>query len=92
MLEAAFQTFTKGNKMKMYLTKNVLTHVIRECDGEISEKFPNLVSTNIFLQSVEKPFWHLRKEDAIDHAELIKERKLKSLAKQIEKIENIEFT
>jgi len=82
----------KGNKMKMYLTKNVLTHGIRECDGEISEKFPNMVSTNICSQFVEKPFWHLRKEDAIEHAELIKEKKLKSLAMQIEKIENIKFT
>jgi hypothetical protein len=38
-----------------------------------------------------KPYWHETKEEAIKHAEILKERKIKSLEKQIKKLKELKF-
>ena len=40
---------------------------------------------------IEKPFWHVRQEDAIEHAENLRKRKILLLKKQLNKLKSIRF-
>lgn len=78
--------------MKFYITKYALTRGILEIHGEtISSSFEIVKAIDSDIDYIEKPFWHVRQEDAIEHAESIRERNIKSLKKQIEKLEGLKF-
>lgn len=80
--------------MKFYITKHVFTDGIIEVNGEICHNISDkMISVNMgrYNQHYHKPFWHETREDAVKHAEKIRERKIISLKKSIVKIENIVF-
>ena len=75
--------------MKVWVTKYALTAGIEEIDhARVSEVSPRMIiiGGNIFRRVVHKPFWHTTRESAVEHANQIRLRKLKSLQKQIEKL------
>lgn len=79
--------------MKFYITKSALTRGIIEIHGETissSLEIVKAIDSDIW-DYIEKPFWHVRQEDAIEHAESMRDRKIKSLGKQIEKLEKLKF-
>ena len=79
--------------MKIYVTKFALTKGILEKEAEIcstvNEKMIKVDSK--YPEYLHKPFWHTSKEDAIVHAEILRENELKSLEKRIEKLKKIKF-
>lgn len=90
----------KGNYMLLgktletfYITQYALTKGIIEDKGEIvlgsQDRMIRVDRRDMYL--IGKPFWHTRKEDAIEHAETMRVKKIKSLEKQIEKLKNLKF-
>lgn len=89
------QTYT------VYVTQYALTDGIREkkvllCGSDVQCADINQCimvqdaenSRNVFYH---KPHWHVKREDAIKQAELMKARKVQSLNKQIAKINALKF-
>jgi len=87
--------------MRIWLTKHCLTMGIEEVEGLITESNPEMVQvirpkdqtfhgTMEFAHGKGKD-WHLTKESAILVAEKMKEKKIKSLQKQIEKLDKMTF-
>lgn len=78
--------------MKLYLTNRLFTHGIEEVQGKLIDKFPNMAShqRSGYDQSVFKPYWHLTKDDALEHARLMIENKYKSIEIQKDKIFKLE--
>ncbi len=75
--------------MKIWVTKWALTKGILEYDGaEVSERSDRHVSIDrrTHLIHFHKPFWHTTREAAVEHANKMRLRKIKSLQKQIEKL------
>ena len=81
--------------MKVYITQYALTQGILEQDAElctqtndtmIRVKIPN--SFDVFYH---KPFWYEDKQEAINHAEALRNKRIQSLKKSITKIEKIKF-
>lgn len=79
--------------MKFYITKYALTQGIIVRCGDVQPTRTDVIHTinGVYNEYFHKPFWHVRKEDAIEHAEKMRDSKLKSLAKQIERLENLKF-
>lgn len=79
--------------MKFYITKYALTRGILEIYGETISSSLEIVKAldSDLINYIEKPFWHVRKEDAIEHAESMRKRKIKALNKQIEKLKGMQF-
>jgi len=80
--------------MKIYITKHILTQGIIEKDGEILDGYDGRMVEIGGLNSHEyyhKPYWHLTKEEAIEHAIKLKANKINSLKKQITKLEKLTF-
>lgn len=78
--------------MKFYVTKYALTRGILEIYGEsISSSLEIVKALDPEINYIEKPFWHVRKEEAIEHAESIRKRKIEALNKQIEKLKEMQF-
>jgi hypothetical protein len=80
--------------MKVYITKYALTRgIIDEKEVEICKNIPNMVECReaFFHDYFHKPDWHETKEEAIKRAELMKNKKIESLKKQIQKLEKIKF-
>lgn len=72
--------------MKVWITKWALTQGIKECEAEWNDTFPNMVKigqSNI----VHKPYWHTTLKEAQKKAESMRIEKIKSLTKQIERLQ-----
>ena len=55
--------------MNFYITKYALTRGIIECEGAINERFTEMLiplGAHSTFDSICKPFWHVRQEDAIE--------------------------
>ena len=78
--------------MKFYITKYALTRGIIEAHGRILNDCSTMIKLiDSDIDYVGQPFWHVRKEDAIEHALNMRERKIKNLRKQIERLEDLKF-
>jgi hypothetical protein len=79
--------------MKAYVSKYALSQGITEVEAETSERFPDMITwkKNGYTCYVHKGDWHLTKAEAIQHAEILREKKIKSLQKQILKLETLQF-
>lgn len=80
--------------MKVFITKYALKRGIYEIDAKLDEDNVDYVydtnkSNTIYIYS--KPNWHETKEEAIERAEQMKLKKIKSLERQIEKLKNINW-
>lgn len=80
--------------MKVWITKYALTKGIFETDVEVCREInPDMVKqTGIqWPQYFHKPHWHESWGDAAAQAERMRQAKLKSLKKQIAKLEAMRF-
>lgn len=76
--------------MKVYITRNALTKGIIETEGEMF--------TGPRIDDIRTPLgfycggdWHRTKEDAIQRAEAMRDRRIQSLKEQIKKLEDLKF-
>lgn len=79
--------------MKVYITKYCLTQGIFEDEVEICSDVSTSMCESITNRYTyfHKPYWQETKEEAIKHAEQMKERKIKALEKQIKKLKELKF-
>jgi len=80
--------------MKYYITKYALSSGIDECEGQISNTSENMLvskTENGYTTCFHGKDWHDTKESAIKQANEMRERKIKSLEKQIEKLKKLNF-
>lgn len=80
--------------MRVWITKYALTTGIYEIEAEITENgsaFDMHASLPTFYNKEGKD-WHRTKEDAIQKAEAMRQKKIVSLKKQIEKLEKLKFS
>jgi len=80
--------------MKVYITKYALTKGILEKEEAEVCKDTSLDMISVHSRYTEyyhKPDWHESKEEAIEQAEKMRERKIKNLEKQINKLKNLSF-
>jgi hypothetical protein len=87
--------------MKVWITKYCLTDGIQACEANINRVFDTIVSVdvpggvnghvNYHKPFYHKPFWHTTEAEAVAHAEKIRDRKIASLKKAINKLEKMEF-
>lgn len=81
----------------VYITKYALTKGIQKCEvrGDCDSK--KAVVTVVWeggLNGVayfHKPYWHTTKEDAVIHARFMRDNKVASMRRQMEKLHNLEF-
>lgn len=78
--------------MKVFVTKYWQSHGILEKNGDKSSDYPRLfVTDEPWKQYYHKPYWHENRQDAVEHAERLRVKKIASLRKQIRKIEGMTF-
>lgn len=79
--------------MKVFVTKYALTQGILEKEAEKVSFSNTMISccTDFFVEHYHKPYWHKRKEDAIAHANEMRQKKILELQKQINKLEKLKF-
>lgn len=77
--------------MKAYITKYALTEGIQEKEGDISKSYPTMFRGEGFGNTFHGKDWHLNREDALKQAEAMRLKKIASLKKQIQKLENLKF-
>ena len=81
--------------MKVWITKYALTHKIEEKEAErcsdINNDMIEILNSRYEYYHDEGKDWHTDKESAIKKAEEMKQKKIKSLKRQIEKLENMKF-
>lgn len=80
--------------MKVFITKYAITGGIIEgsiAEAEIEKGSNHYVTTKDFRSHIPSIYLHTSKADAVNHAETLRELKLKSLRKQIAKIERGQF-
>jgi hypothetical protein len=81
--------------MKVYITKYLFTAGILELEAEMPyEACPTMVTVRkggkfSLDQYFHKPYWHETREAAVKQAMELREKKLKSLKKQLKKIESL---
>lgn len=80
-------------EIKVYVTKFALTKGIFETIADVSENYPNLASASAhnFRDIYHKPFWHTTREEAVAQAEKMRIAKIKSVEKQLKKLQNMKF-
>lgn len=87
--------YRKESGVKFYITEYALTKGIIEFQEAIIDKncpeMLNPLGTNSTFDSIYKPFWHVRKKDAIEHAENLRKRKILWLEKQLNKLKSMRF-
>lgn len=78
--------------MKVWISKYALTKGIYEVEV-ITTEFETMVvdKSNPTFMFYHKGEWHKTKEDAIKRAEEMRNKKIKSLEKQINKLKNMRF-
>jgi hypothetical protein len=79
--------------MKIYVTKYALTSGIQIYDANLIQDTKICVvevnsSSSMYFHDNE---WHEDKESAVKQAEIMKDKKIKSLKKSLEKIEKLKF-
>jgi hypothetical protein len=80
--------------MKVWITKHALTSGIIETTvnkSDVSGIFLSYCNKQGYWEFCFKSFWHTSREDAIKHAEIMRERKLASLHKAIHRIAGLQF-
>lgn len=78
--------------MKVYITKYALSDGILEKDAEECDRFPGMIRTDDGAHfHGEGKDWTRTKEAAVVRAQEMKSKKIKSLKKQIEKLERMKF-
>lgn len=77
--------------MKVWISRYALTKGIFEVEVKQSPFYSDLVSSQSGYPYYHKPDWHETKEEAIKRAEQMRVKKIASLRKQIEKLENLDF-
>ena len=80
--------------MKVWITKYALTRGIIEADGKLtSSDFVSILNQDLSLPThwFYKGEWFSDKESAIHKAEEMRQKKIASLKKQIEKLERMRF-
>ena len=77
--------------MKFFITKYALTQGIIEMHGEIYSSCSTMVVEENMRNMYHKPFWHETKEEAVKHANELKNRKILSIEKQLAKIKKLNF-
>lgn len=81
--------------MKVYITKYALTDGIQEYDNAevstISRTMISIIRPGKLRLCFHKPHWHETREAAIQRAEEMRLKKIASLNKQIEKLEQLKF-
>ena len=80
--------------MKVWITKYALTRGIIEADGELtSSDSVSILNRDLSLPThwFYKGDWYLDKESAIQKSEEMRQKKIDSLKKQIEKLEEMRF-
>jgi hypothetical protein len=75
------------NKIDIWSTKYLFT------DGIVKQE--SLISSNnvvtIFGNMITKPYWHDNEKDAIEHAKVLLDRKIKSTKRLLDKLNNFEI-
>lgn len=86
----------KEKIITVWITKHALTQGIEEKKAKIDEADKNMIK--IYKNDVISEFyhgedkdWHKTKEAAIKRAKEMRDRKIKNLEKQIEKLKNMKF-
>lgn len=76
-----------------YITKYALTKGVQEKPVEWSDDFPHMIADRAtgYVDYIHKPYWYTSKESALKHAEELREKKIKSLEKQIAKLKKLKF-
>lgn len=79
--------------MKVWITKYALTKGILQEEGETFKGNPNYLMVKGYYSDFygEGNEWHRTKESAIKKAEEMRQKKIASLKKQIEKLEKMKF-
>lgn len=78
--------------MKVYITKYALSDGILEKDAEECDRFPGMIRTDDGAHfHGEGKDWTRKKEAAAAREEEMKAKKIKSLKKQVEKLERMKF-
>ena len=79
--------------MKVWITKYALTQGIIETEGEVSVDLPDILDAKGIVNYLhgEGKEWHRTKESAIQKAEEMRQKKIASRTKQIEKLEEMRF-
>lgn len=78
---------------EVFITKYALTTGIRLVENvEYDSEFPRMISFigKHLREHFHRPYWHTTLEDALDHVEQMRIKKIKSMQKQIAKLENYE--
>lgn len=82
--------------MKVWVTKYALTKGIIECEARWNEHNPHLAivrfGESYFDSFYPREEWHLSFEAACARAELMRQAKMVSLRKALQKMENLTFT
>jgi len=79
--------------MKVWITKYALTQGIIEAEAKVTTEFSTMIQiidTNP-QTFYHKPYWHVTKERAIEHAEKMRHKKIESLITQIQKLRVMTF-
>jgi hypothetical protein len=80
--------------MKVWITKYALSKGIYEVEARACDDAPGMIQQtkpqNIWGY-FHKPDWHTSRADANERAEVMRQAKVKSLHKQIKKLEALEF-
>ena len=79
--------------MKVFITKYALTSGIKELEVTTTDRSPSMVSGTGLFENYhgEGREWHKTLEGAKDRAELMRDLKITSLKKQINKLEKMVF-
>jgi len=80
--------------MKVYITQYALSKGILERDAEIALNISDdmiKINTDGYTNYYHKPDWYFDRQEAIEHAEVMRKKKIDSLKKQIKKLENLKF-
>lgn len=84
----------KESKITVWVTKYALTTGIFEAEASICSNDDQMIivyGEDGRHDYFHRPFWHETKNGAIEHANLLKDRKIKNLKKQIVKFESLKF-
>lgn len=81
--------------MKVWITKYALTQGIYEKEAErctnVNNDMIEIKDSRLEFYHGEGNEWHLTKESAIKKAKEMRDKKIKSVQKQLEKLQNMKF-
>jgi hypothetical protein len=79
--------------MKVYVTKYALTSGIIETEARVCASVSGkmIETQGGYKQYFHKPDWYETKEEAVKRAELMRDKKIAALTKQIQKLQKMSF-